>query len=208
MGMPNPRAFIEGLHFKHGDTIIEPDRNRGVAFAPYDAAPTPSVNYRGLPFLLEAAEGGADALAVCVQTAADTYENRYLSLSASGSTSSTSALIFTVSGFGSEIADGIKGDLLVPFAHTITDYTILSPQSGSIQIDLWRDTYANFPPTDADSITASAPVAIDSSDHARDTTLTGWDTAGAAGDIYRLTVDSCTSLQHITLVLTIERVNV
>lgn len=205
--MPNPRAFVEGLHFKHGDTIIEPDRNKGVAFVPYDVAPTPGEAYRGLPFVLEGGAGTADALRVVLKNASDSYESLYLALSSSANTTTTSGLVFTVSGFGSEIVDGIKGDLYVPFAHTITGYTALSVQTGSIQIDLWRDSYGNFPPTDADSITASAPVAIDSSTFAQDTTLTGWSTSGAAGSIYRLNVDSCTDIQNVTVVLTVARVN-
>lgn len=205
--MPNPRAFVERLHFKHGDTIIEPDRNRGVSFAPYDVAPTPSVEYRGLPFILEGGAGTADQLRVVLKDDDDAYTTHYVSLSDSANTTTTSALPFIITGFGSEITDGIKGDLYVPFAHTITEVTAFSVQTGSIQADLWRSTYNDFPPTDSNSITASAPIVIDSSNKSRDTTLTGWSVTGAAGSIYRVNVDSCTTIQQVTLTLTIQRVN-
>ena len=116
-----------------------------------------------------------------------------------------SHLSFTVDGNGFAITTGIKGDLIVPFACNITGYTIVADQTGSIQIDLWKDTYANFPPTDADSITASAPVAISASDKGQDTTLTGWNTTLAAGDIIRVNVDSAATIERVSVILNITR---
>ena len=56
--------------------------------------------------------------------------------------------------------------------------------SGSIVIDVWKDTYANFPPTVADTITASAKPTLSSATKSDDTTLTGWTTAVTAGDVF------------------------
>lgn len=96
-------------------------------------------------------------------------------------------------------------DLVVPFDCTITGVTLLADTSGSIVVDIWKDTYANFPPTDADSITASAVPTISSATKSQDTTLTGWTTAVSAGDILRFNVDSVTDVTQVTIALSIER---
>lgn len=96
-------------------------------------------------------------------------------------------------------------DLVVPFACTITGVTMLADVEGSIVVDIWKDTYANFPPTDADSITASAPPTITTATKSQDTTLTGWTVAVAAGDVLRFNVDSVTDTTRVTVVLDITR---
>lgn len=105
----------------------------------------------------------------------------------------------------STITTGIKGDLTVPFACTITGVTLLGDTSGSIVIDLWKDVYNQFPPTDADSITASAPPTITSTTKSTDTTLTGWTTSVTAGDIIRFNVDSVTSFTRVTIAIKAKR---
>lgn len=112
----------------------------------------------------------------------------------------------TIDGGGSAITTGVKGDIRVPFACTITDYEILADQTGSIQIDVWKDTYANFPPTDADSITAAAPVVISSATKANDTSLTGWSTSLSAGDILRFNVDSVSTITRVNLSMKVTKV--
>lgn len=99
-------------------------------------------------------------------------------------------------------ADADYVDVIVPFAGTITSVTLLADQSGSIAFDIWKDTYANFPPTVDDSIVASAPPTISSATKSQDTTLTGWTTAVAAGDILRFYVDGeVTTITRCTLAL-------
>jgi hypothetical protein len=94
----------------------------------------------------------------------------------------------------------------VPFACVVTAARLLADQSGAIVVDIWNDTYANYPPTDADSITASAPPTISSSGvKSEDTTLTGWDPNIAAGDILGYNVDSVTSHQRVTVALTVRK---
>jgi len=110
-----------------------------------------------------------------------------------------------IDGGGSVITTGVKGDLELPFAGTISAVRMFADQTGSIVIDLWKDTYANFPPTDADSITAAAPPTISASNKSQDTTLTGWTTSFAAGDILRFNVDSASTITKVTLSLTVAR---
>jgi len=114
-------------------------------------------------------------------------------------------ITFIIDGGGSAITTGQKGHLEVPFACTITQVTILADQSGSIVVDIWEDSYANFPPTDADSITASAPPTLSSAQKAQDSTLTGWTTSISAGDILAFNVDSATTVTRVTISLTVTK---
>jgi hypothetical protein len=78
---------------------------------------------------------------------------------------------------------------------------MLADQSGSIVVDIWEDTYANYPPTDADSITASAVPTITTAVKSQDSTLTGWTTAIVGGSTLRYNVDSVTTIQRVTVSL-------
>ena len=108
-------------------------------------------------------------------------------------------------GGGVALTTGIKGDLYCPFAGTITAVTLAADQTGSVVVDIWKDTYANYPPTVADTITASAKPTIAAGIKSQDTTLTGWTTAIAAGDMLRFNIDSVATITRLTLQLTISR---
>lgn len=115
------------------------------------------------------------------------------------------AITFVIDGAGSTIATGIVGDLSIPFDCTIVSNRLLADQSGSIVVNIWKDTYANYPPTVADKITASAPPTISSATKSEDTTLTGWTTTITAGDTLRFNVDSVTTIQRVTLTLKVKK---
>ena len=114
-------------------------------------------------------------------------------------------LTMTFDGGGSEIPDNQKAYLRVPFACTITGAYLIADVSGSMVVDVWKDTLANYPPTVADTITASAKPTISSStkNGSGDTTLTGWTKTLAEGDILIANVDSCTTITHAVLFLTV-----
>lgn len=114
-------------------------------------------------------------------------------------------LTFIIDGGGSAITTGIKGDLQIDFACTITQVTMLADQSGSIVVDIWKDTYANFPATVADTITASAKPTISAATKSQDSTLTGWTTSIAAGDHLRFNVDSASTVTRVTLALKVTK---
>lgn len=115
------------------------------------------------------------------------------------------SITFIIDGGGAQIATGIKGDLTIPFGCTITEWTLLADQSGSVVVDVWKDTYANYPPTNADSITGSAKPTITTATKGQSSTLTGWTTTIAAGDTLRFNVDSCTTITRVTLSLKVTR---
>jgi len=105
----------------------------------------------------------------------------------------------------SAITTGVKGFVEVPFDCTIKANRVVADASGSIVIDIWKDTYANFPPTVADTITASAKPTLSSAQKSEDATLTGWTVDLSRGDWLGFNVDSATTVKQVTLSLTLER---
>lgn len=116
------------------------------------------------------------------------------------------AIEFVIGGGEEVITTGQKGHFRIPFDCTIQKAALLADQSGDIVIDIWKDTYANFPPNDADSITASTPLTLDSTQKSEDSMLTGWTKGITAGDILAFNVDSATAVQRVTVYLKIRRV--
>jgi hypothetical protein len=106
---------------------------------------------------------------------------------------------------GGLISTGVQCYIEMPFAMTIEAVRLVSSVSGSIVVDIWKDTYANFPPTDADSITSSTPPTLTTATKAEDTDLTSWTTALAKGDWLVFNVDSVTSCVLVTLSLSGKR---
>lgn len=126
------------------------------------------------------------------------------------SQSITDAIEFVIDGGGSVITTGMKGYVEVPYACTITQATLLADQSGSIVVNVYKCSYANFDagsthPVSGDKITASAPPTISSATKAQDSTLTGWTTSVSAGDILAFKVDSVTTCTRVTISLKITR---
>lgn len=115
------------------------------------------------------------------------------------------AIEFVIDGGGSAITTGIKGDLEIPWGATINRVTLLCDQSTTTVVDIWKDTYTNFPPTDTDSITASAIPGTSASNKDQDTTLTGWTTSITAGDIIRFNVDSNDNATRCTISLKVTK---
>lgn len=115
-------------------------------------------------------------------------------------------LIADVFGIGFSFGDGSavltvgsKLAFYIPFAYTITEWTLgsVNGTSGSVQLDLWVDTHANFPPTVADTITASAKPLFSSTTKGQSGTLTGWTTVISAGRWLYINVDSVTSITYL-----------
>ncbi|MBA7627939.1 hypothetical protein ES703_35408 [subsurface metagenome] len=115
------------------------------------------------------------------------------------------ALTFVIDGGGSAITTGEKGHLVAPFACEIESVEMEADQSGDIKVDIWKDTYANFPPTDADTICGGNEPEMSSAQKDQDATLTGWTTAIAEGDILAYNVDSCTTITRCTITLHVKK---
>lgn len=116
----------------------------------------------------------------------------------------TKSIIIVIDGGGVAITTGVKGYIQVPIPVTILGWTIISQDgvAGAIVFDIWSDTYAAFPPTVFDTITAAAkPTVVASNLTATSTTLTGWITTIPAGNIIGINVDSVTSFTKVMLEL-------
>lgn len=135
--------------------------------------------------------------AITIDTTATAWAVTPLAVNATTTTGLANTRIatvgITIDGGGSAITAGIKGDIMVPYACTINSVTMLADQTGSIVVDIWKDTYANYPPTIADTITAAALPTITTANKSQDTTLTGWTTTVAAGDTIRFNVNATPS---------------
>ena len=119
------------------------------------------------------------------------------------------ALAFVIDGGGAAITTGLKGYIEVPADCTIQAATLLADQSGSVVVDVWRCTYAQFAPGSrpvaSDKITASAPPTISSAAKSQDATLTGWTKTLSKGDVLAFNVNSASTVQRVTLSLRVLR---
>lgn len=104
---------------------------------------------------------------------------------------------FTIDGGGAPFGTGSKGYVIVPYAGTITNVTMLADQTGSAVLDIKKSSYSGFPSTT--SIVASAPPTISSAQKSQDTTLTGWTTSVSAGDILEFSVTSNSSITRLVV---------
>lgn len=119
-------------------------------------------------------------------------------LSASGGASANPITVgVTVDGGGSAITTGIKGYIQCPVTGTITKWTLLGDQSGSVEFDVFLDAFGAALPTT--SIVAAAPPALTADVTGTDSTLTGWSTTVTAGDVFGFEVVSAATLERVTL---------
>jgi len=107
---------------------------------------------------------------------------------------------YVIDGGGAVITTGVKyPGLQIDFNCDIKEVSLFANASGSCVIDVWKDTFANYPPTNADSITASAPPTLSTAQTSVDTTLVGWITTIGAGDILLFNVDSVATITSVTV---------
>lgn len=112
---------------------------------------------------------------------------------------------FIIDGGGSAITTGEKGHLEVPFNCTVQGWTIGADQSGSIVVDVWKDTYANYPPTVADTIAGSEKPTLSTATKNQDLTLTTWTTSLTKGDILAFNVSSITTVTRVLVSIRVLR---
>jgi hypothetical protein len=116
-----------------------------------------------------------------------------------------SAVTLVINGNGLVIDVGVKGHIEVPFTCEIWEVVLLADQIGSVVVDVWKETYANYPPINGDSITGSSPPTISSAQKSVDSVLAGWTTTINAGDILAFHVDSCSLITRLTVALKVRR---
>lgn len=115
----------------------------------------------------------------------------------------TRQISFVIGDGTNVITTGRKAGIQIPFDCVITGWSIFedTATSSSIVVDIWKDSYANFPPVVGDTIAASAKPTLSAATKAENNTLTGWTTAVTAGDFIAPNVDSVTSAKRVVVVL-------
>lgn len=106
---------------------------------------------------------------------------------------------FIIDGGGTALTTGVKGFVEIPYALTITGWQIFADQVGSIVVDVWKDTYTNFPPTGSDSIAGSEKPTLSSAQSNQDLSLSTWTTLASAGDVLAFNVDSISTVTRVTV---------
>lgn len=88
-----------------------------------------------------------------------------------------------------------------PYTGTIIGWSINSDVSTTAIVDIWKDTTN---PTNVNSITASAKPTLTAQTKNDSTTLTGWTTSIAAGDLLQIEIESNNNATDIKLILRIQ----
>jgi hypothetical protein len=105
-------------------------------------------------------------------------------------------------GFGGPISTGLVSYVRIPSDCTITGWDIISANgvTGSLVMDVWKDTYANFPPTSTDSIAGSEKPTLSSATKNQDAALTTWTTTACTkGEYLGFHVDSASTLTRASV---------
>jgi len=102
----------------------------------------------------------------------------------------------------------VKGALKIALGYTLTAWEIVSIDgtSGSIVVELWSDSYANFPPVPADVVGGTEKPTLSSAIKAQDLSLNGG--AGypiPAGNWIMWNVASASTVKIVTVAVTLTK---
>jgi hypothetical protein len=122
-----------------------------------------------------------------------------------GGGSSSASFGVSLNGAGGQIATGVVGYLTIPYNATITGWQLVGTPSGNLIVDVWKDTYANFPPTSGDTITGTEKPTLSSSTKNEDLSLSTWNTTITSGDIFAFNVSSASTITQATLTIFITK---
>jgi hypothetical protein len=117
----------------------------------------------------------------------------------------TSNIVYVFDGGSNPLTSSLKGDISVDFNCTIKSVTLLADVVGSIAIDVWKDTFTNYPPVVGKSITASSVPTITSDKKYFDATLTGWTKTITAGDVIRFNINSVETIARASIILSVAK---
>lgn len=96
------------------------------------------------------------------------------------------------------ISTGVVCYVEIPVDCVLTGWTIVSNLTGSIVVDIWKDSYANFPPVAGDTIVSGVKPTLSSAQKAKNVSLAKTITAG---DWLAFNVDSASAVKQVTLSL-------
>jgi hypothetical protein len=99
---------------------------------------------------------------------------------------------------------GQKGYVKMPYPGTITDWSIMANQTGNVVIDLWKTTFAAFPPTVSNSILNGNYLTLSNQQSKLDPILTGWtSTSFLAGDVFTFNILSADTITNLNLTINV-----
>jgi len=115
--------------------------------------------------------------------------------------------VFIIDGGGAAPATGIKVfGVVVDFPCTVTGWTLLADIAGSVTVDVWRDSYANHPPTVADSMVGAGTKPALAGTRKNQSTSPDWTSVAiAAGDVLIVNLDTCVTSTWLSLTLRLRR---
>lgn len=122
----------------------------------------------------------------------------------------TSSITFTIGDGVEPIIVGTKGYTgSLPFNATIKSWRLFevssTPVSGSIVIDIWKDTAGNYPPTVADSIAGTEKPTLSSQTNNADVGLLTWTISISSGDVIGFNVESNSGCKKVVLTIEVEK---
>lgn len=110
-----------------------------------------------------------------------------------------------IDGGGSAITTGSKGFIQIPYGATVSSWTVLADQSGSIVVDVKRSTYAGFPTTTSIVGGGGNKPTLSSVQNNTAAPSSWTSTAITAGDVLEFNVDSATTVTRVTVQLKLTR---
>lgn len=114
-------------------------------------------------------------------------------------------LAFGFGSLGSVLSGGEEAWIRVRHNGTLKKWSLMGAPSGSVTVDVWVDSWANYPPTDADSITNGNEPSYTSAQKAESNDLSNWSVVTvSAGDIIKCHIDSVSSVEQLVLQLLLE----
>jgi hypothetical protein len=106
---------------------------------------------------------------------------------------------------GSVIRTGVKSYFVVPQKCNIVGMMLVADQVGSLVVDIYRTSFAQFPPTEGSSITFGSRPTLSNAQSIEDRALINWSTTLNRGDVLAINVLSCTKITNFSLALLVER---
>jgi len=107
----------------------------------------------------------------------------------------------TFDGGGSAITDGSSVFVNVPYNGTISGAVLLADITGSVILDVWKGTYANYPlNTGHTAVTGANAVklSINNDIKSQQSNFTGWNSQVSAGDIVGYKVNGITGITWLS----------
>jgi hypothetical protein len=123
------------------------------------------------------------------------------SVALGGTQRDTISLGVIFDGGGSVIDTGVTYYIRVPESCTINKATMLSDVSTTSTVQVWVDTYANYPPVLADKIYNATPPTVTAALKSEDATLSGWSTSLPQGSVVAFHLSSNNNAKIITIQL-------